>query len=346
MLKFLAKRNSTTLFFIIAFTIGILIFSIGNSAIKAESNRFSKDAKQISLKNYENLQFKDIKKVLKDSNLKISLRKPNYNTGIGIETRYVPKGESLKLDMKTGKSFTEQELNDNGLNGIYSSRFDDEIEEYLPEKDSKVKINKVATYYEADRIVIISNELFDKFYDDMPISDVLILVTANDSSFYKLVNELEEKFKENKIENVKEGVVYMTDLQSSESPEAEALYKVSIMIFIITIINSISISSLWVKNRKKEIVLRKVMGATDIDIAKIFFGELLIIAILSLILALAIQNILVLSTSGFIESMDLRPNIISFITSFIVAVVVSLATTIPSFMYISKIQPAEMLKED
>lgn len=349
--KIKKKRNVTTVFFILAFTVGILIFLIGNSAIVSEKKRVeelnSGNSTLISFKNYEGVTFGEVINTLKEyDDLTIMLRKAHYEQAIGIETRLLPKNEELRLDMKSGTNFTKDTLKDDGNNGIYSSRFDEEIVENIIGTEEGIKINKIGSYYETDKIVIISNKLFETLYKDAYMQEIQIFVKGEKSSIENLTNDLVSKFESKKREGSEEGILTKPMKAVEDLAESKALYNASILIFIVTIINSISISSLWVKNRKKEIVLRKVFGAKNRDIAKIFFGELALISLLSVMLAVIIQQILINSTIGFISNIDLRFNFESLMNSIMVSIGVAFLTAIPSLRYISKIQPAEMLKED
>lgn len=347
----LKKRNISTVFFVLAFTIGILIFLIGNSAIMSEKSRIedfaSKNQKAINFQNYEDIKFSEVFKFLeKRTDLSTTFRKVNYSKEFALETRFLSKNEELQLDMKSGICFTKDQLKDNGNTGIYSTRFDNEIEENVFGTDKNIKINKVGSYYETDRLIQIPNKLFEELYKDDMVTNVHIIVRGNEDTIQKLVSDLEYKFKDRKISGSQNGIVLKKVELITDLAESKALQSSSIFIFIITIINSISISSLWVKNRKKEIVLRKVFGAKNIDIVKIFFGELTIISLISVSLALIIQKILFLITTGFIASIDLSFNVTSFLYSIMVSVLVAFLTAIPSLRNISKIQLAEMLKEE
>lgn len=348
--KSLKERKATTCFFIISFTIGMLIFSLGSSAIVSEQNRNKEynpeNNKGISFENYIGVTFNEVKEVIDEENISAEIRYADYERTLGIETRILSKGKELKLDMKSGKCFTPDELKNNENNGIYSSRLDDEIEVTSFDKKIKNKINKVASYYDIQRIVIIPNQLFENLYGNEDMINLSTILQGDPDEIQRVINKLEEKFKDKKDEDSKEGMEVVKIELNLSGEEGKVLYNASILIFVITIINSISISSLWVKGRKKEIVLRKVMGANDKDIAKIFFGELVIIALISLILATIIQQILVMITGGFISNIDMRINIKTLLFSFGIAIITAFSVSIPSLMYISKVQPAEMLKEE
>lgn len=347
LIKFLKERKSITAFFIICFTVGILIFSVGNSAIVSQKNKlkeFSQDNnKIITFRNYENIFLKDIEKLVKNKNITILILRGYMDEAIGVETYILPQDKELLVDMKSGTKLTRADLSGNNNNAIYSSRLDKDFQFTDLEKNSKAKINKLGIYYDMDRRLIINNKLFMNLYGDIDLNSSLIQVVfrGEPMEIDKVIKDIELELKN---KNIKDGLIVNPLVIQDRGAEGQALYTAAIMIFIITIINSVSISSLWVKSRKKEIVVRKVFGAKNKDISKIFFGELVVISLISLILAITIQYILTKVTSGYIYNIDLRLNIETIINSFLIAIITSFSVSIPSLKYISKIQPAEMLK--
>lgn len=347
LLKSLKQRKTITIFFIIAFTIGILMFSIGNSAIVAQKNKVKEfspeNNKSINFQNYNGITIKDIAEVLKNEDITVLMLMVHSDQITGIETVLLPSEKELIFDMKDGEKFTKDQLSSNNEIALYSSRINEPIEIISFDGNRKFTLKSIGTYYEMMRRVTIPNGLFMELYGEIDVnqSKSQIILRGEPSHIDKAIKKLESAFKSKNIEG---GIEKFSLDLSSRSAEGEALYNAAILIFFITILNSISISSLWVKNRKKEIVLRKVLGAKNVDISKIFFGELLIITVFSLLLSLVIQYILILLTGGFISNIDLRLNIEVCINSFMIAFLTSFAISLPSLRYISKIQPAEMLK--
>lgn len=349
LLKSLMERKTITIFFILAFTVGILIFSIGNSAIVSQKNLAKElnkeNNKVVTFQNYQDVTVKEIIEILSQEKVNVLLVTVDNNNSVGIETTLLLEDNELNKDIKDGRKLTNNDLIGNKEIGLYSSRIDGEIEISSFDKSKKVKLERIGSYYDMERRVIIPNQVFIDLYgdNDVNISGVQIILRGDPENIKNVINKLELQLKG---KNIQDGILVRNIDSSQKHVQGESLYNAAILIFIVTIINSISISSLWVKNRKKEIVLRKVFGAKNIDIVKIFFGELILISVLSFLLALLIQYILTILTGGYIGNIDLRLNIEVCIKSFVIAVITALSVSLPSLKYISKVQPAEMLKEE
>ena len=349
LIKSLLQRKAITFFFVVAFTVGILIFSIGDSAIISQQNKLkefdSKNNKVISFLDYEGITIEEIINILKEGSVTTILSRDIGEESTSVETILLPEGKEFKLDMKSGKSFTNEELRGDEEKGIYSIRLDKEIE-LISDNGDKIKVSEMGTCFDITRKVTIPNGLFIKLYgDEASMAGTSILLRGEPDEIKSTIAKLDSEFKDRLTLNGKGIQVFDTSIENVE-PESNALYNAGIMIFIITIINSVSISSLWVKSRKKEIVLRKVFGAKNRDITKIFLLELVIIAFISLILALIIQFLIAIVTGGNIGTVDLRLKIEAIRNSFMISMITAFSVSLPSLKYISKIQPVEMLKEE
>ncbi|MGL4772082.1 MAG: FtsX-like permease family protein, partial [Clostridium sp.] len=103
---------------------------------------------------------------------------------------------------------------------------------------------------------------------------------------------------------------------------------------------------IWVESRKKEIILRKIMGATDFKISLLFFGELFIICMASIIIALLGQLILKTATGGMVMNLDLSMSVSNIIYSILLTGIMSLIIAVPFLSDLKKIQPIEIIRED
>lgn len=351
LIKSLKERKGITFFFIIAFTIGILIFSIGNSAIVSQKNLAkeynSKNNKSIGFDNYKEIKISEVMEVLKTQKVNSLFVRVDGKNLVGIETVFLRSDEdTLNKDMKTGDELKGKELEGNDEIAVFSTRLEDDLKISSWDETRQVDLKKIGSYYEIQRRAIIPNGLFEELYGAAYIQgpDIQVILRGEPGDIRVAVKVIEEKFSNRKIGE--EGLTLNNIAPSRKQSQGQSLLNAGILIFIITIINSISISALWVKSRKKEIVLRKVLGAKNMDIAKIFFGELFFISVISMATALIIQYSLTLITTGFIGNIDLRLNLEVCIRAFVIAIITAVAVSIPAFKDISKIQPAEMLREE
>ncbi|MGL4109842.1 FtsX-like permease family protein [Clostridium sp. LP20] len=344
------QRKATTIFFILSFTLSILIFSLGSSATISQNNRakaFNSDNnKFLVFIHTNNISLSEVVNVFKDEKVTIILEKEINEKGIIVQSIVARNGEEFYLDLKEGGQVFNSSLLSTNNSAIFSTRIkEDELILNSSVENKALTLKKEFSVFDIQKSVILPYETFEQLYDkkDMNQSNVNVIIRGEVNTLSNAVDML-DKYLKSKDENFK--LITSPYLSDNKSIEGEALHKATFFVVLITIINSISISSLWVKSRKKEIVLRKVLGAEDKDIAKIFFGELVIIAIASLILALGIQYILAINTNGFISTVDVRLHKGNFISSFMLAIFSAFIVTLPSLKFISKVQPIEMLREE
>lgn len=122
---------------------------------------------------------------------------------------------------------------------------------------------------------------------------------------------------------------------------------IAIFIIIIASINFINLSTARATKRLKEVGLKKVIGATRIQLARQFFGESVLLTFLSLILAI-IFVLLLLPDFNFITNKEIVIGYLSanfYLLVFIVTLFVGLVAGLYPSLYLSKFQPIEILNE-
>lgn len=116
-------------------------------------------------------------------------------------------------------------------------------------------------------------------------------------------------------------------------------------ILIIVVINVINISKFWIFNRRKEICIKKLLGALDRNIINSIIIENSIIAIISMCIALIVQYLLatfmkqILYNSGI----SLMPSLINVLVSFIISCVCGVISALIPTKEMIKMQPIEAL---
>lgn len=122
---------------------------------------------------------------------------------------------------------------------------------------------------------------------------------------------------------------------------------IALFILLIACINFINLTTAKASNRAKEVGLRKVIGAQRRDIVKQFFGESIILAFLSLFLAIILVYVIVPEYNTFIEK-ELSFNIFSDNQLFIGILIIALFTGIISGSYpalfLSSFQPIKVMR--
>lgn len=343
-----------TIFFILAFTLGILTFSIGKSAITSkERNILRNDEnknKSITFIDTENIYLDDVLNLIKDNKVTVSLvRQVNENTVYNIKTIVKFDGLDMTDDMVTGEFLSKEEFEGDKDEGVFTSTLtkdDTYTIENINEYDNKdITIKRKGTSFEIYNEIIVPQRKFFEIVNskNLSLAEYGFIVHGEDEEVKSTINKI-EKFVKSKNKNNFITTAPYTMVNNNE--EGEYLYSLSILIIVVIIVNSISISYLWVSKKKKELILRKVCGATDYDLFKMFFGELTILALISACLALIIQYILVKVTNGMIGTMDIRINLNNFTNSALVAIVTAYISALPSMLSIWKLELVDMLKEE
>ena len=117
----------------------------------------------------------------------------------------------------------------------------------------------------------------------------------------------------------------------------------AILILAIAVINVVNLSMYWIYDRKKEIALRKVVGATDYKIFKLVLKEMISLAIIGAILALLIQEILSVYFKDWLQ-IPIDLSLANFIVALCVIIVCGLMTSLIPTKLTLKLQPNEVMK--
>ncbi|MEG0668021.1 MAG: FtsX-like permease family protein [Clostridium sp.] len=352
------KRKSITVFFVLSYTFAILTFSIGKSAITSQeikAQNYSVDNnKSIVFKGDSKLSVDELLTLLKDDKVSITLMtqvSSDNQQMINLETQIKTDGLFYKQDTKEGEFFEKTDFMSKDPITVVSSTVPTENNKFKIEyrdSNNEMKYEELectGMTYQRAFVATVTNDLFFNVTGNKELfnSNFQIIINGKEDVLLESINKIENHIKGINKENVLEVKGYS---RGEKSYEAQVLYQASFFIILITIINSISISSLWVVDRKKEIILRKVMGAKSYDIVKMFFGELTIISLGAVVLAISIQGLGALISGGYVGNIDIRLHLNNFIFSFILAIVTAYLSALPAFKHLTKIQPAEVLREE
>ena len=189
----------------------------------------------------------------------------------------------------------------------------------------------------------------DKYKQDDEYSLSLFLRKSNNSSlkFENFINStLQQKLQYTPYQ-------YTMNMEYIESRDNSSFFNSIIgttliagMILIIVIINVINLSLFWIFNRKKEICIKKLLGATDSNIIIAIILETTSIAIFSTLLALIVQLIISQISSSYLISLGIHCDIsfINFIICFFIAIICGFTSSIIPVKEMLKMQPIESLK--
>ncbi len=120
------------------------------------------------------------------------------------------------------------------------------------------------------------------------------------------------------------------------------------IILLVSTINVVNLSLFWVLDRRKEITIKKVVGATDSVIIKSVVLQMVFIALVSSIAAIFIQYILSIVVYKFIRitNMTIDVSWYNWVLSICVSIICGLISSISPIKATLKMQPSEALRID
>lgn len=118
-------------------------------------------------------------------------------------------------------------------------------------------------------------------------------------------------------------------------------------LFIISLINCINISYLWIYLKRKEIALRKALGASHLQLMMHLFSQLLMCALVASGFSFLIQWALSLISLAIIDatSYDVQLNFMHIILGTFITLITAVITAIIPLLLILRTEPAQALKE-
>lgn len=140
----------------------------------------------------------------------------------------------------------------------------------------------------------------------------------------------------------------LLDMKSDKNdPFTGILTIASIIVVTVAIANIINFTYLWMSERKKEIALRKTVGATDEDIRKLLFYEIGFISSIALVLSIFTGQVICLIINKLV-SLDfyLVISLKNVFLSALTATAIVVISSMPSYKEALKIEPALVLKEE
>lgn len=157
------------------------------------------------------------------------------------------------------------------------------------------------------------------------------------------------KIKENILKLDGKASISINELSSKDNIIANSLGNkdklilVSVLIFIISLINSINITSYWINDRKKEIAIKKAFGHTNFGISRMLIIEMLCMNLMSCIISLLLQYIVDLFMDN-VANIAISISIENFVVAVFIVLISSIVTSIIPIYKSLKIQPVEALK--
>lgn len=141
------------------------------------------------------------------------------------------------------------------------------------------------------------------------------------------------------------GEIESEDLAGGLINIEDVIFSVAILGYIVSLVYSINIVVFWIENRRKEIGVRKAVGYTNKDIAKLLIAEMIGLCLASCVVALIIQFILWI-LCGSLLGYNLKIYVSNIVIGLAMVLITSLLISILPVLKMLKIQAVEVLRKE
>lgn len=346
------KKNNNNLYLIVIFVSICFFCSIGFSAIQSilidnKSNGISNQKQSIpcSLENKEKLSSKEFIESIEEID-KVYIQKSDliykqyfgsaiyfnykndYHTNI-ISGRFFERDDFLKDEPKVviGKDMIEDTVIDKDDN------------KYFEYDGLKYKVIGIMGYedrkspYDTQFVINFDSYIYNK---DI-LHDVNSMIVNNEENF-----DILNKNVKSKNSGVK--LVRDTEIRAflNTSIDMDTVIKVLAVICVLIFLNVFNITIQWVSNKKKQIGIKKALGAPNFKIAFEIIIENQKIAIISFLIGYVLYAIVI--KSGILSVLGANLYIISSLVTLLFSMIISLITSSIAIRRSIKIEPAIIMK--
>lgn len=119
-------------------------------------------------------------------------------------------------------------------------------------------------------------------------------------------------------------VIYTNDIRVP----VKLIFIIGILLLITTSVNESNLFSLWIISRKKEIAIKKALGATNLNIIIEMLKETILLSLISIMISLLLQYIIQTKLNSILMNYELRITTINFIVAVCLSIVIALSTTL------------------
>lgn len=382
MLKNIISKCKTSLLGILllmsGYIIGVLVLSIGISIV-SEANENHLDSfsgnpqdnlainlitQKASVFSYKNI-LSAVNMCTKDVELQILNIKGTYINGIQcdaiVPVIYAKKPE-WQIPLIKGRHFTPKEamstnriavIGKNIAKSLFvDSKLNSDCIISINNQSFKVIgiIGRTQRNTQWDSAVYIPMKSLPDIIENQNSDQLSLLLKKNPGDPFKVAQYIESTFK--KIDSeLSVNYEYTSTEQASNNQiwsNSIGVATISGIILLVAIINVANLSLFWILDRRREIAIRKAIGATDKVIIKGIILELVLIAIVSAGIAILIQSIMQIFLREFLPSVGgyLKVSLSNIIISSIISVLCGLITSIIPVRSMLKMKTIETLRID
>lgn len=170
-----------------------------------------------------------------------------------------------------------------------------------------------------------------------------MVLRVKQDKFQAAVSSISDEFRDY---NLKIDKIDTGDWHNSPMGDIIATVIVSIPIMVVAVFNVVNISFFWIMDRKKEITIKKALGAANRFIIAAVRKEMIIIGVIAAILSLALQNICVASFEPQLNGagLSLQVSWVTFLISAVTALFLGYMASVLPAKKIVAMEPAEALR--
>jgi len=384
-LKNYRKNLLSVMFLIIGYFIGILFLSLGISVVKnvrdysldsTSGNANNMIIANVNSSKKDSLSYTSINKIMEQLSQDYEVQILNFgnvkiNNNESYSSSVIPIINTRKSDwhipIMYGRYFSNSECNSNNKvviigKGIQSKIFPNGI-------DNNSEINIYGEIYKVigiagrktretqwDNIIYIPFTALPKLIKLNFNERMVGISTRKDYSISLLLR----KNKNNKVDlkeiinsSFKNDINCEISYDTIDSRDNSSIFNsifltmlISGMILIVVVINVVNLSLFWIFNRKNEICIKKIIGATDTELIICIILETSIIAIFSSILAIVVHSLIfkVFYSSFVTNGTSIEISVYNWIIAFSVSIICGFISSIAPIKEMLKMEPAEALK--
>lgn len=352
----------------IGYFIGILLMSAGASFIHQsynyamDSNSGNPEHNQIiSLISPQNsIHYEDLKKIVlasdKESVFNFYFQNSKIDIGVGkmanLTGVFYKNKPEWEPPLLSGRYLAPSEATSSMKKAVLGKDLANKLFPNGIKTDSTILINKESynvigvigrkmTPTQWDNLIYVPLMALPVELKNSPFDQILLLVTKNggapNSSVDFLVSELNKT-----VSDIKVNLPVTTKQDTGLWENIVTVSFVSGLILVVSMINITNLTLFWVLERREEIGIRKLLGATDFNIFKLIIFEILSVSILAAFFAIIIQIVTSLILKMF--NIELEISWINFFVSFGTATLCGLITAAIPARMTTKMEPIVVLK--
>ncbi|NLK95272.1 MAG: hypothetical protein GX275_08795 [Clostridiales bacterium] len=212
-----------------------------------------------------------------------------------------------------------------------------EYENTLWDNVAQIPINNLPDNY-LDKF----NEILHVYRNEENKLNFKLLLRVNQERSKEVINEIDTKLQELSIEIKKEEATQEISVVWSDIKE---VVSDSLPILIVSIITISNISNFWIKNRKDEIAIKKVLGGTNYIIQREIRREVIVVGIISTVISFIAQRLLekYLEPTMLNIGLSLQVSYGTFIVCFLITLFVGYISVRRPINLIVDMKPIEIL---